>query len=906
MLYGRTAESGRLDALFDQTAAGRGGALVVRGEPGVGKTTLLTDAVSRADVRVLWTQGFESEFPLAFAALHRLLRPILGSVERLPRRQADALLVALGEQDGPTGDRFGVYLAALSLLTEVADPRPVVVVADDAQWLDEGSAEALLFVARRVQTDRVAVVFAAREGDVRRFDGRGLDELTIGGLDATAAGALLAERAGRPVSDEVRDILLAHTDGNPLALAELPTLLSPPQLTGRAGLPERLPMTAGVERAFLDRCLRLTPPAQKLLVLASADDSGLVAIIQPAAVLLGLDEQALAEAERSGLVQVRGAELHFRHPLVRSAVYGAATVPERQQVHRALAVALESAGENDRRAWHLAMATEGPDEEIAVELEAVADRAEHRGGHAAASAAWERSAALSPVREDKGRRLFAAATSAWVAGQPGRARALVDEARQRIVDPLRRADLETLRARLEWNVGSAATGYRIIMTAARDAAAVDAERALEMAMLGTALATYGGATALDEDAISLVPPLPESSSARLLCLSALVTGQHHLLGGRMAEAAVALRRAFDLVRLTGEDLNLLANTALGAFHLGDWSVTSRDLSRVLEAARAAGDVSRVLFALSRTPMADIPRGRWDVASAAVDEALVLAQVMGQPALTALPLAWRALLAALRGSEGGLEALEDLAAVVAGGAVGIGAVAVKDIAGWARGVAAAASSDFSAAFHHLHHLELPAMGRAAAIDRLEAAAHAGHPAVVVNWAADLERFAADTGAAWAAAAAAHGRAMISNGPAAEAEFRRALDSHETDPRPFDRARTRLAYGELLRRSGRRVDSRALLRTALETFDGLGAAAWADRAQRALRASGESARRRDPSTVLILTTQEQQVAHLVQTGLSNRDVAARLFVSPRTVEYHLSNAYQKLGVRSRGELVGLPLS
>ena len=907
MLYGRTAESGRLDALFDEAAAGRGGALVVRGEPGVGKTALLTDAVYRADVKVLWTQGFESEFPLAFAALHRLLRPILGSVERLPRRQADALLVALGERDGQPGDRFGVFLATLSLLTEAADTRPVAVVVDDAQWLDEVSAEALLFVARRVQSDRLAVVFAAREGDVRRFDGRGLDETTIGGLDAAAAGALLAERAGLPISDEVRDILLAHTEGNPLALVELPTVLSELQLTGMAALPARLPLTASVERAFLDRCVRLTAPAQTLVLMASADDSRLVAIIQRAVAVLGLSDQALAEVERSGLLRVSGAELHFRHPLVRSAVYGAATVQERQQAHRALAAALEAVGEHDRRAWHLALATEGPDEQVALELETVAARAEHRGGHAAASAAWERAAALSPVLEDKGRRLFAAATSAWVAGRPGRARALADEAGQRTADPLRRADVETLRARLEWNVGSAATGYRMIITAARDVAAVDAERALEMAMLGTALATYGGAAGtFDTDVISLVPQLPEGSAPRLRCLAAVVTGQHHILGGRMSEAAAALRRAFDLVQLTGEDENLLANTALGAFHLGDSRVTSRDLSRVLEGARAAGDVSRMVFALSRMPMADIPLGRWDVVSASVDEALVLAHVTGQPALTALPLAWRALLGAFRGSAEGSGTLVELAAVVAGEAVGIGAVAVNDIAEWARGVTAAAGNDFSAAFHHLTQLELPAMGRAAAVDRLVAAAYAGHPEMVVRWADDLEGFATDTGAVWAAAAAAHGRALINQGSAAEVDFRRALELHEADPRPFDRARTRLAYGELLRRAGRRVDSRVLLRAALETFDGLGATAWTDRARRELRASGESARRRDPSTALTLTAQEQQVTHLVKQGLSNRDVAARLFVSPRTVEYHLSNAYQKLGVRSRGELVGLSLS
>ena len=906
MLYGRSVESGQLESLYAEADDGRGGALVLLGEPGVGKTALMAAAVSRVAAQVLWTQGLESESPLVFAALHRLLRPVLRYVDGLAPKQREALLVALGERDGQSPDRFTVFVATLSLLVEAAEAQPVVVVVDDAQWLDAVSAEALLFVARRLQSDRVAMVFGARVGDVRRFDAPGVAQMRIAGLDVEAAGALLAEGAGVEVSDEVRAVIVARTGGNPLALVELPTVLSGSELTGVTSLPALLPRTEGVERTFLDRCRRLTAQAQVLLLVASSDDSGQVGIIQGAAAALSVGDEALGEAERSGLVRVNGTELHFRHPLVRSAVYGAATVPERQRAHGALAAALRAGGEDDRRAWHLALATVGPDEGVAVELDAVAARAERRGGHEAASAAWERAAELSPGT-DKARRLACAAQSAWVGGHPGRARALADQARHRTSDAILAADVDMLRGRLEWSVGSAALGHRIVMTAARDVAPFDPIRALEMAMVGTTLATYGGGSADSGiDATPFLPPLPADSPMRLLCLAALLAGQQQVLANQMAEAAVELRKAFELVQSIGDDSNLLSNTALAAFHLGDLQVTLRDFTRVLDIARAAGDVSRIVFALSRLPMGDIPAGHWDLASASTDEALILARATGQPALTALPLAWRALLAAFRGTAGGPEALSELGALVARQALGIGVVAVTDIADWARGTSSAATKDASAAFHHLSQLKLPAMRRIAALDRLEAAAHDGHPEIVTEWAVDLERFAGDTGADWAAAAAAHGRALVLEGSEAETQFERALELHSRDPRPFNVARTRLAYGELLRRSGRRVDARVPLRAALETFDELGAGPWGDRSRRELRASGESARRRDPSTVLELTPQEHHVVRLVKGGLSNRDVAGRLFLSPRTVEYHLSHVYQKLGVRSRGELVSLTLT
>ena len=908
MLWGRASESARLDGLFADAAAGRGGVVVVRGEPGVGKSALLSDASSRAPgAQVLWTQGIESESPLAFAALHRLLRPVLPHLDRLPAPQARALRGAFGEQDGSAVDRLVVFVATLSLLSEAAEERPIIAIVDDAQWLDAASAEALLFVARRLLADRVALVFGAREGDVRTFHGDGLPELALGGLDSASAGALLTEQAGAPVSAEVCAALVAQTGGSPLALTELLTVLSSDQLAGKARLPDPLPLTLGVERAFLDRARRLPAETQTLLLVAAADGSGQIAAVRRAAAALGAGAQALEAAERSGLIRVRGLELRFRHPLVRSAIYGAATLVELQRVHQVLAESLS--GDLDRRTWHLALASEGPDDGVAADLDAVAGRAQRRGGHEAASAAWERAAELTTEAETRARRLQNAAMSDWLGGQTGRAHVLAEDARRHASDPVLRADIERLRARLEWNVGSAETGQSIVLRAAQDVAPFDGARALEMAMLGTTLATFAAGSGLAVDPAGFLPPLPEDAPVRLKCCRALIAGQQHLLQGRMRAAAQTLRRAFSLYQPQPGDVDLLANMGLAAVHLGDDTVVHRNLTLLRDFGRESTAVSVVVFAQARLPMADVPAGRWDAASASATEALELARSAGLPSMTALPLAWQTLLAAFRGSQDGADALEELERLRARQPIGIVSVVVAGLIEWAKGVAAAWTSDTDAAMRHLGRLRHPAIWRLAALDRLEVASRAGrHAGQLRTWTGELEQFAQDTGAAWAAAIAAHGRALIAadgDTDAPEAHFREAMAEHSRASRPVAKARTQLAYGEFLRRSRRRVDARAQLRTALDVFTEVGAQPWADRARQELRASGETARKRDPSTSLQLTPQEQQVASLVSRGHSNADVAAQLFLSRRTVEFHLSNAYQKLGVRSRGDLVRLAL-
>jgi DNA-binding CsgD family transcriptional regulator len=904
MLWGRASESARLDALFADAAAGRGGVLVVRGEPGVGKSALLSDAPSRAaGAQVLWTQGIESESPLAFAALHRLLRPVLPYLDRLPAPQVRALRGAFGEQEGSAVDRLVVFVATLSLLSEAAEEQPIIAVVDDAQWLDAASAEALLFVARRLLADRVALVFGAREGDVRTFHGDGLPELVLGGLDAASAGALLSERAGTPVSAEVCAALVAQTGGSPLALTELPTVLSAGQLAGHARLPAPLPLTAGVERTFLDRARRLPAEAQTLLLVAAADGSGQIAAVRRAAAALGAGARALEAAQRSGLIQVRGLELRFRHPLVRSAIYGAATLVEQQRVHLVLAESLS--GDLDRRTWHLALATEGLDDGVAAGLDAVAERAQRRGGHEAASAAWERAAELTTKTETHARRLQDAAMSAWLGGQTSRAHVLAQEARRYASDPVLRSDVDRLRARLEWNVGSAETGQAIVLRAAQDVAPFDGARALEMAMLGTTLATFATGSVLAVDPATFLPPLPGNAPPRLRCCRALIAGQQQMLQGQMRAAAQTLRRAFDLHQPQHGDVDLLANMGLAAVHLGDDTVVHRNFTRLRDFGRESAAVSVVVFAQARLPMADVPAGRWDAASASATEALELARSAGLPSMTALPLAWQTLLAALRGSQDGAGALEELERLRARQPIGIVSAVAADLIEWAKGVAAARTSDTDAAMRHLGRLRHPATQRLAALDRLEAASRGGHAGQLRAWTAELGQFAQDTGAPWAAAVAAHGRALIA-ADAPEPHFLEAMAAHARASRPVAQARTQLAYGEFLRRSRRRVDARAQLRTALDVFTEVGAQPWADRASQELRASGETARKRDPSTSLRLTPQEQQVASLVSRGHSNADVAAQLFLSRRTVEFHLSNAYQKLGVRSRGDLVRLALS
>jgi DNA-binding CsgD family transcriptional regulator len=906
MLYGRDAERSAVTALLDAARDSRSGVLVLRGQPGAGKSALLQDAVEQAsDLQVLEARGIESEAELAFAGLHQLLRPILGQVDGLPGPQATALRAAFGLEQEKVEDRFLVALAVLSLLAEAAERRPVLCVVDDAHWLDEASANALVFVARRLEAEGVVVLFAARDGDPRRFGAVGLPELEIGGLDGVAVAALLAERAAVPVAPQVRDRLLERTGGNPLALVELPSVLTSDQLSGVQPLPLRLPLTDGAEHAFLERVRRLPNDAQALLLIAAAEDTGRQATVTAAAATLGAGVAALDAAEAAGLVRVRAGAIAFRHPLVRSAVYQGATSSQRRQAHRALAGAADREGDADRRAWHLAAAAVEPDQRVVRELDAAAERALGRGGFEAASSALERAATLTADPGARGRRLVAAAEHAWVAGQLGRTAGLLEAVRPLATEPLLRADVGRLRGWFELSVGSVAAAQPILVQAALDAAPVDPGRARRI-LAGAAEAAWLEADRnAGADLSRAAARLGPADSAHDRYFADLTAGFLAYLEG---DTAVAVRRLTDAIGLAGrlDDPDLLSLAAHHAFYVGDDDAAHQLNVRVVAAARAGGKAAELLFTLPRVAQAELLSGRWTAAAASAGEAVRLATETGQPALSALPLAWLTLLAALRGDEDGFwSRIAETEQVAATHPLGVFQSPVQDLLQWARAVQKAASARPASAATLLGELRHPVVANMAALDGVEAAVHADRRNTALEQLGPLDAFAAHTGAAWAQARAAHAHGLLSDGHVAEERFQEALDHHRQARRPFERARAELAYGELLRRARRRVDARSHLGAALDTFERLGAAPWAERARQELRASGQATRRRDPSTLWQLTPQELQVARFVAQGLPTREVAAQLFLSPRTVEFHLRNVFGKLGISSRTQLAQLPL-
>lgn len=902
MLGGRGPERAAIAALVDGARAGRGGALVVHGVAGSGKSTLLADAVAGADdLTVLRSSGVESESPLAFAALQRLLWPLRDRVGGLPAPQQAALRAALGEAAGE-GDRYLAFLATLSLLADASEEKPVVALVDDAHWLDDASTAALLFAARRVESERVALLFAARDGDARRFEAPDLPEIALGGMSGDEAAALLSTAADGALDPGVRDQLVEATGGNPLALVELASVLSADQLAGRTPLPEPLPLTGGVERAFLDRYRRLPEAAQQVLLVAAADDTGRLTVVRDAAEQLGAGEDALDAAERSGLLAVDGQALSLYHPLVRSAVYRAATSAGRRAVHRALAGALTD--DPDRRAWHLAAATDRPDDVVVGALEAVAQRAAARGGHEAAAAAWSRAAELTAGSEERGRRLYLAASSAWLGAHPSRAAALAEAAAAHVTEPMLRAQLLTLQGQVAWNTRSLNDGYDLVLQAAEVAAGVDEDMARQLAMLAAALAAFGGRSARPVDPATVVPPPGPDAHPHVRAADALLRGFVAVAQRMWGPAATAIREALDLTeRAPAHDHVLQPNLGIAAWVVDDDERGLRLHEEQLTAARQTGALTMVEHALTRGFHPQVATGAWSKAAAAAAEALPLAASTGQPGMTALPHAELALMAALRGDDEADRHLEEAARVREQHAVGITDGIVVDLLHWTRGLRAAATP--ASALHHLEQLQAPWLRRVAALDLFDIATRAGEPEVVRRWLEELVAFAEGAQTPASVAVVEHGRAVLAAGAEAEGHFLKSLAAHANSPRRADRARTELAYGEWLRRNRRRVDARERLRSALAIFEELGASPWAERAAQELRASGETARRRDVTTATELTPQERQVATLVQQGLSNKDAAARLFVSPRTIDFHLRNVFSKLGISSRGELAQVPL-
>ncbi|MEV0424222.1 ATP-binding protein [Streptosporangium canum] len=903
MLHGRVAERAAIGELVAAARAGAGQALVLHGEPGVGKSALLDlAAAGSAPMRVLRATGTEPETGLAFGALHQLLRSETGLLDLLPGPQRDAVGGALGLASSPTDDRFLVSAGVLSLLTEAAVPDGLLCLIDDFQWIDQASADALLFSARRLRTEGVGMLIAVR-GDAGAHL-RGVPDLRLTGLDARSAAELLASRSAVPPAQEVGDRLVALTGGNPLALREVAGLLTADQLAGRAPLPDPLPVGAGIGQIFGDQVERLAEAGRLIALIAAVEGLGDLGLILRAAGRLGVDPAELHPVEAAGLVGVEGTSIRFRHPLVRSAVYARSSSVQRRLVHTALAELLDGAEDADRRAWHRAAASVGRDEGVAAELAASAGRARARGGYADAAVALARSADLTPDRAVRARRLTDAATAAWLGGRPGQAETCLAGARELTREPLLIAELAQLRGRFELNGGDATEAQRAFLEGADRVRDADPGRALEMLADASEAASYVGDVAAIVDIGRRAESLPGGDDS---FLRAVLIGIGAMLAGDARRGGQTLRRA--LLRADGlSGASELLWACAAASYLGEADVAAGFGVRAGRAARVSGLVGQLPVVLEFVSTAERINGRLGISAAIAEEGLTLAREAGYTNSAAAHLANLAAVAAVRGQEDACrEYAQEALAIAIPHRIGLRA----GTASYALGLLDLGMGRFAAAHARFSALTTAGPGAGhptvvwrSAPDRVEAAVACGDHGAARATVSSLEQWSVHAGTPASRALLARCRALLEDGDRAVPLYEEALRLHaEGGPTPFEQARTSLLYGERLRRTHRAGDARQPLRSALETFQRLGAEPWAERAHSELRAAGESVARPGPAALNALTPQELRIARLVAEGASNRDVAARLFLSPRTVEYHLYKVYPKLGITTRTELARL---
>ena len=898
VLHGRRAERVVLDRLLGAVRGGQSGVLVVSGEPGVGKTALLQSAIeSAAGFRVMRAVGVESEMELAFAALQQLCAPLLDRLDRLPVPQRDALAVAFGLHAGEVPDRFLVGLAVLSLFAEVAEEQPLLCVVDDAQWLDRASAQVLAFVARRLLAESVALVFSTREPGEEL---EGLPGLVVEGLRNGDARALLRSVLRVPLDERVRERLVAETRGNPLALLELPRGLTPAELAGGFGLLDALGLSGRIEDSFRRRFAGLGVETQRLLLVAAAEPVGDPVLVWRAAARLGIGIEAAADTD--GLLTI-GTRVTFRHPLVRSAVYRAASPKERQAVHRALADATDPQVDPDRRAWHLAQATPGPDEEVASELERSAGRAQARGGLAAAAAFLERAAALTLEPSRRARRALAAAQIKHQAGAPDAALALLGTAEAGALGELERAEVEMLRGRIAFALSRGRDAPPLLLKAAQRLAPLDTGRArdtyLEALYAAMNAGRLGGRDGVRKMAAAArqAPPSAQPPRAHDLLLDGLAVlhTEGYAAGTPMLRRAL---RAFRSDELSNEDgirwLSLACRTAMDLWDDESWFVLS---TRNVQLTRDAGALTVLPLALNLKAGIDLLAGQFAAAEALAEEAHAVSRAIGNPDM---PHA-RLFLAAWRGQQretSGLTAAseEDATARGEGRTIGVGryatAVLYNGLGRYDDAVAAARQ-----ATEYPEDLTFFTWGL---VELIEAAARSGKGDLAADGLRRLSEKTSTAGTDWALGIEARSRAVLSDEEAAETFYRQAIGALQRTRIRAEHARAHLLYGEWLRRERRRQDAREQLRTAHELFTEFGTKAFAERARVELEATGEHARKRAVETRDDLTPQEAQISRLAAEGATNQEIAAQLFISPSTVDYHLRKAFRKLGVKSRHQL------
>ena len=909
MLYGRDSERATIIALLTAARQSRSGVLILRGDAGVGKTALLEEArASAVDMHVLSAHGVESEADLPFAALHQLVRPALGRLDRLPGPQATALAGALGLTERGRDDRFLVSVACLTLLSELAERRPVLCLVDDAQWLDAASADTLLFVARRLGAEAVVLLVAARADDASTFYAPDVPSLDIPGLAAHDAATLLASAGDVRVAADVRDYLIEQTRGNPLALLELTSALSADQLHGREPI-EHLPVTGGIERVFLRRIRDLPRASRQLLLVAAADDTGELTTVLQASEPAGNSRDALSAAEQAGLVSVSGARLEFRHPLVRSAVYGGATSEERRAAHDALAAALPK-DEADRRAWHRAAAAVEPDEEIAGELATTATRAARRGGFAAASLALERAAQLTTGETTRASRLVEAAQASMLAGKFDRATTLVGRAEPLLSDPLLNAEVGLMRGSVELWIGSAPRAAEMFTATAEDVAPHNSSKALELLMMAAEAAAMAGT----HDQLAHATRIGAGYTAdpdndEQIFSATFLRGLRHFLDGDRASAAPLLRSCLDQASRFDDPRRTLW-AAGAAFYLGDRDVRQAFLDRAVELTRGAGAIGLLPYPLAWRAGSEFQLGRIAEAAADADEAVTLARDIGLEGATAYPTAILARVAGLQGRDQDCRALaSDALALAAAHGLAVAAAHAE----LARAELALSRGRWVEALDHLEALADVRPGRGHPVfslgttpDLIEAAVRAGRHRRAREALGPYEEWVRLAGVSWESPRLARCQALLSPAGDAAQYFNEALRFDGGLEAIVDRARTQLLYGEHLRVEGQLAEASEQLRIAVETFERLGADGWADRARAELQATGETLQPHDPSAIAQLSPQELQIVRLVAEGHSNREVAARLFLSPRTIDVQLQGAFKKLGISSRVELAGLGLA
>lgn len=901
-LRGRDVERTEIDALVARARTRRSGALVVSGEAGVGKTALLDDIVERAapHVRVVRMVASEAEMELPYAGLQLLCGHMIDAAGDLPTPQREALEAAFGLRAAGEPNPFLVGLAVLGLLTANAGDRALLCVVDDAQWLDAVSARAIAFVARRLDAEGIALVLAMREVDDAFGD---LPQLVVQGLGDDDARALLHRSVPGAIDRRVCDQLIAEARGNPLALQELPRGLSPAELAGGFALARSMPLESRIEQSLMSGVRTLPEPARGLLLLAAADPTGDPALLLRASAILGLDAGARDAAEQAGALVV-GTRVGFRHPLVRSAVYRAASPEDRRGVHAALAEATDVERDPDRRAWHRASATLLPDEDVAADLERSAARARTRGGVAAAAAFLQRAAELSPDPRRRAQRLITAAEAKHDAGAPDAALRLLDAARDEPLTALQTALIDRLRAQAEYALRRDRSGPRQLLAAAQGLEALDPVLARDTFLLALSAALSAGrlgdADMVTDVARAILDATADDTSPRARDL--ILRGQALLAAEGQAAALPTLRRAlraFAEQPLDALEVHWMWFGARAAQDIWDAESMRTLAARQAELARAGGQLTVLTSALGQLMVVHMFDGHVDQAEDVCDEIDAIRSVTGHP----LPKTARLFLAAYRGR---VEEVEQRAKELRADGHGRGEGYALCVANMAEALVYNGAGRYADALASARR-ELPHTGELyhamrTLLELVEAAVRSGERALAEEACARLRTVTQPVDNAWSRAMQSMAEAQLREGDAAEALYRSAIAGFDTVRVPMLVARARLLYGEMLRRRQRRVDAREQLRAAHEVLARCGYAGFAERAARELAATGETLRVRTPEATDQLTDQELNVARLAREGLTNRAIGARLFISDRTAEYHLRKVFVKLGISSRAELKG----